>query len=571
MVKRSKKEDKAKKTTKSKKTAKAKVPSPKKAAEETSTEEKTIADTNTDMVEEAETDEQTSYDVVPYESYPYPMTHPTHLKTIATIFGVETPDLNKARVLELGCAGGGNLMPLAVDYPDAEFVGIDLSKEQIDRGNEHVNAMGIKNLTLEHLDISKFDESRGKFDYIICHGVFSWVPDEVADKILEICEKQLTETGVAIISYNVLPGWASVRSVRDMLLFHTARFKAPEDKVKQARLLLQFMTENTPKNSPYQSILENEKNILGRTNSDYILHEYLEDVNKQYYFHEFMSMALKHNLQYLGDSNLSSMYAGNMPKDAAEKLRAVNNIIEQEQYMDYIRNRRFRYTILTHKDREIVRKIDTSVIFDLFVSSEFQPQGAISNDNAKVQFVRPAQKQAPITISDAGTKAVFAKLAEAKGKPCKIGPIAEEVAKEFGLDLDTLKNSLASNVLRLVLNGLLRLSHEEPNWTSELTDTPEVYSLARYQGSLDKQTWVTNTNRRRIRINRMSGEILSYADGSTTTEQIIEKLEKFMEEKELKIMNDGKEVTDPEVRRKSVETLVSNTLKDAANKGLLVK
>lgn len=514
-------------------------------------------------------DDINPYDLVPYESYPYPVTHPTHLNTIATIFGVKTPDIKTARVLELGCAGGGNLMALANDFPDAEFVGIDLSKDQIERGKEHSNNLGLQNLTLEHLDITDFDDKRGKFDYIICHGVFSWVPDHVADKILEICEKQLTPEGIAVISYNCLPGWSAVRSVRDMMVYHTERFNQPEEKVKQARMLLDFLTENTPKNSPYHSILEHEKAILGRTNKDYIVHEYLEDVNKQYYFHEFMSLAHSHNLQYLGDTHLSSMFTGNMPQKAAEKLRAVNDIIQQEQYMDYIRNRRFRYTILTSRDREVKRKIEADVVYDLYIRSDFAPSSPIANDDTAVQFLR-AGKAGPITISDAGTKAVFAKIAAAKGAPVKIEPIVNEVAKDYNLDAITLKNSIQSNIVRLALNGLIKLTTEPAQWVNKVSEKPKAYKLAQYQGGLSNQSWITNAERRRIKINRMTGKIISLADGSRTVPEIVDETTTFVKNSKLKVMSDGIEVTEPDAIRKSIENIVSNTLQDAAAKGIII-
>lgn len=511
----------------------------------------------------------TSYDIVPYESYPYPVTHPTHMQTIATLFGLDSAKMEKARVLELGCAGGGNLMSLAMDYPKAEFYGIDLSKEQIDQGEEHRKALKIKNLKLEQMDIAKFSQDKGQFDYIICHGVFSWVPDPVRDKILEICSKHLSENGLAIISYNCLPGWAAVRSVRDMLLFHTARFENPDDKVKQARLLLQFLSENTPKDSPYKSILDHEKAILGRTNKDYILHEYLEEVNNQYYFHEFMSLANDHNLQYVADSNVSTMFTGNMPKGAAEKLSAVNNIIEQEQYMDYIRNRRFRYSILTHKDRDVTRNIDASVIYDLYVISHFEAEEAVANDNKKVAFRNPGQKN-PITISDPGTKAVFQKMGEHKGQPVKLDAIIKEVAKDYKLDESTLKIAMQTNIIRLVLSGYIKLASEPVRWVTSVSEKPAVYELARYQGGLPNQSWVTNTERRRIRINQMTGKILSLADGTKTVPDLVKELQNYVSDNEMKVMSNGKEVTDKKEIEKTITNIVSNTLRDASGKALLI-
>ncbi|MCD0216938.1 class I SAM-dependent methyltransferase, partial [Enterobacter hormaechei subsp. steigerwaltii] len=112
-----------------------------------------------------------------------------------------------AKVLELGCSMGGNIITQALYYPDAEFVGIDLSGRQVAQGNAIIEKMGLKNVRLEEKDILTVDESFGKFDYIIVHGIWSWVPDTVKDKIFSICRNNLTKHGIAYISYNVYPGW----------------------------------------------------------------------------------------------------------------------------------------------------------------------------------------------------------------------------------------------------------------------------------------------------------------------------------------------------------------------------
>ena len=129
-----------------------------------------------------ELEDQTSYDLVPYSSHPFPQTHPDHLAALARLFGLAPPAVGDCRVLELGCASGGNLIPMAEQLPDSELVGVDLSARQIEDGRKALKATGLKNIQLRHASITDVDSTWGKFDYIICHGVYSWVPDEVQKK-----------------------------------------------------------------------------------------------------------------------------------------------------------------------------------------------------------------------------------------------------------------------------------------------------------------------------------------------------------------------------------------------------
>ena len=163
---------------------------------------------------------RTSYDAVPYESNFIPQTHPERLAMVATMFGWRSAPANHCRVLELGCASGGNLLPMAEQLPESSFLGIDLSSVQIARGQELLTKSGLKNVELRQLSILAVGPDLGTFDYIICHGVYSWVPEIVREKILAICKENLNPEGIAYVSYNTLPGWHLRQHPRHALLPH---------------------------------------------------------------------------------------------------------------------------------------------------------------------------------------------------------------------------------------------------------------------------------------------------------------------------------------------------------------
>ncbi len=117
----------------------------------------------------------TSYDRVPYKSHPFRQSHPDRLAVIATLHGMSPPPIERARVLELGCASGGNLLPIADQFPEGMFLGLDLSSRQIQDGQRLIERAGLKNVELRHQDILAFDAPPESFDDILCHGVFSWV------------------------------------------------------------------------------------------------------------------------------------------------------------------------------------------------------------------------------------------------------------------------------------------------------------------------------------------------------------------------------------------------------------
>ena len=182
----------------------------------------------------------TSYDAVPYDSNPYPQSQPEQLAAIAKLFGLAPKLPSQARVLELGCATGGNIIPLAARYPNGVFLGLDLSEKQVSAGREVIKALGLRNIELRHGDITAISKGKQAFDYIICHGVYSWVPQAVQQAILRVCGENLADQGVAYISYNVYPGWKMREVVRDAMLYHTRNVTDPKQKLEQARAMLNF-------------------------------------------------------------------------------------------------------------------------------------------------------------------------------------------------------------------------------------------------------------------------------------------------------------------------------------------
>src|SRR4029077_2009803 len=115
-----------------------------------------------------------------YGSDPFPFTHPSQVGAVARLFGLEAAPPGEARIIELVCAPGGNIIPLAARHPGAAVVGIDLSGAQVATGRARIAALGLANIELRCQDFSALvNAAEAPFDYIVCHGVYSWVPAPV--------------------------------------------------------------------------------------------------------------------------------------------------------------------------------------------------------------------------------------------------------------------------------------------------------------------------------------------------------------------------------------------------------
>jgi cyclopropane fatty-acyl-phospholipid synthase-like methyltransferase len=181
------------------------------------------------------------YDRVRYAGHVLAQAHPNRLATIAMLLGMKPADVARCRVLEVGCGDGMNLIAVALGLPGASCVGIDLAASAIDEGRQVIQELDLKNIALHQRNMMEVDRGMGEFDFIIAHGVYSWVPSDVRDKLLGICKENLAENGVAYVSYNTYPGGHLREMAREMMRYHVSEFREPEQSVAQARALIGFL------------------------------------------------------------------------------------------------------------------------------------------------------------------------------------------------------------------------------------------------------------------------------------------------------------------------------------------
>ena len=306
-----------------------------------------IMTTNTNDVQ------QTIYSELGYKSMPFPYTTPATLEAYAALVGVSAPNPKTARVLELGATYGGNIISQALFNPDATFVGIELSQEQVEKGNEVIANAGLTNVSLIQSDIASIGSEIGTFDYIIAHGVYSWVDDGVKDALLRLIDEHLAEDGIAYISYNTYPGWHTMDEVRQLMMFSNrdkTQFNHKE-KVLHGKTIGSIVGSQILK---YDNLKERNSKFLGALRSVmqkdeyYVGHDHLEPNNDPVYFYQFNDHLEAHNLAYLCDADLTLSMVRSFDADIADTLDklALNDHVAQEQYLDFMLDTTFRKSII---------------------------------------------------------------------------------------------------------------------------------------------------------------------------------------------------------------------------------
>ena len=520
----------------------------------------------------------TSYDELPYVNKAFPQTHPDRLATIATLFGLQPPELATCRVLELGCASGDNLAPMALGLPNARFLGVDLSGRQIEDGKRQIAALGLRNVELRQCSVADVDASWGKFDYIISHGIFSWVPAEIREKLLAISSDNLADNGIAYVSYNVLPGWHMRGMVRDMMVYHTASFTGVAPKVAQARGLLDFLARSAPAETPYGMLVRQEAESLRKQPDSYLFHEHLEEHNQAFYFHEFADLAARHGLVYLGEADLNDMLVSSFPPEVAQTLqRVATDIIRMEQYMDFVRNRLFRQTLLVHNGARIQRNLNGRLLPGLLVNSAALPESdrPVLAEGANEMFKTPAG--AKHRIFDALTKSALVIMGEQWPRCFAFGELYQlsraRLRQEIGdapIPNDD-QQSFGDRMLQGYAARVVELRVAAPRLAFTPSERPVGSPLARFQ--LQNRSSVTNLRHEPIELPELPRQMLLLLDGTRDVEALISDLVKLVQAGKLGVREfpGGPMVTDAARLDRMLRGLVPDNLNSLLRASLLLE
>ena len=519
----------------------------------------------------------TAYDAIPYQSNPFRETRPERLAAVAKLFGLDAPSVENCRVLEIGCSMGNNLFVMAQDHPRSRFLGIDASSRQIAEGWKTIEQLGLRNIQLKHLDMLDFGEDFGQFDYIISHGVFSWVPPRVQNKMLEICQRHLAPKGVAYISYNTYPGWHIRGIVRDMMLYRGTQFTEPAARLAQAKSLVKFVAEATlGADTPYQRLLEGELRQMGQMEDYYLHHDHLEENNHPVYFHEMAKKLAVNGLQYLGEADFSMMVSSNFSPEVAKTLQELgaHDIVQMEQYMDFVRCRYFRKTLICRSGIKLNRTLAPTVVKDLLLASNAAPESPdIELDPAhSVTFQTSVGYK--LTCRSPATKIALGILQSEWPLPVSFAALlvqtkAEAARKGFPTDEATVEDFVAGEMLTGMAAGVIEWRVTPVLFTTDVSKAPLTTPLARLQAARGYK--VTNLRGENVTLDEIHRQTLAQLDGSHDIAQITDALIASLRRGEMVLHrdNDQSVITDEAEMRGILRSALNKVLQNLARKALL--
>lgn len=324
---------------------------------------------------------QDLYEKQVYPPMSHPLSDPAVSAVAAKISGLDVPNPERARILEIGCSSGHNLIPLAQRWPRATFTGIDLSERAVGEARSRAAMTGLGNVQFHAGDLRDFNPENGPFDYIIAHGFFSWVPDEVKAALLMFCRRHLSRSGVATISFNLECGWkprlpviAKVRAIQQI---------GGGDEMSALEILRTVMKPDDAEAVIVEDMLERGPAILRFDD--------FAPVNDPWPLDRFVQAAANAGLRWLGESDPG----GNLPSELSEEFLVelrnhVRDPLAFQQAVDEQIGRTFRSGLLCGDDAPVAERVSLGTVMDLSFRA-----GSWPTDPADMEFFQVIESFAP--------------------------------------------------------------------------------------------------------------------------------------------------------------------------------
>jgi SAM-dependent methyltransferase len=443
------------------------------------------------------------YDQRPYTDHAYAESHPDRLASVARLSGWEAPGVEAAHVLELGCGRGGNLLPMAAALPGARVVGVDRSRRQIEEARAIATATGLGNARFVEASFEDVPGVAGPFDYVVAHGVASWVSPASRRALLGTIARSLAPGGVAYVSFNVLPGWYERMAARDWW-----RFDRGEDAGASMRWLVERVS---PENADYRRRLEAVARRVAETDEAYVTHEFLAEEHHPQLVGALLAEAADAGLAYLGDAIPGETALELLDDEVRARARA-GDAAGTQQLVDFVRNTAFRRALFVRADEAATRgwrwspELRVEALGGLHLASRLRPHGEAAPGDSAERF---DAGDVSVQVDDATARRALRELAHVAPRALPFPELARRVdAKDTG----ALRRELFDLWLA---TGALDLHAHEPAFTVTPGERPLACPVARWHAHHGGA--VTNRWHQEVRLDDAPlRRVLALLDGTRT-------------------------------------------------------
>ena len=455
------------------------------------------------------------YDAIAYEAQSNPLSHPDHMAVVATLFGLAPPNVATCRVLEFGCNDGANLLPMAASLPDAQFVGCDLSPRAIAAARQAAAELAIANVRFVEGDLSELPEALGEFDYMIAHGVYSWVPARVRDAMFTLAGRRLRPNGVMFVSYNVYPGCHIRRAIWEVLRMHVDGVDGARARLARARELAAALAEPGTTQNKTDALLRAEFERVAKVTDSALYHDDLAEPNDPVYFREFAAHAGAHGLEFASEAQLRVTRPIGVAPSMLQLFAGLDRL-EREQYLDFAHLRRFRQSLLCRCESTTGFRLAPERIASMRIAASTALLRAAADGKP---LIRSGQGDAAADVEAQALRALFEWLVAIAPQTASLSEIQERLLWPPPSGGAASPRSIEALVADACLDGSLMLQLHRPALVALAGERPLASVVSRWQAG--RGVRVTNLWHETIQMHdQIALRLLALLDGSRTRTEV---------------------------------------------------
>jgi len=448
-----------------------------------------------------------------------PSASPNHLSVFAYLLGLEPAPVEQSRILEIHCGSGMHLLPLAEQWPNSRFTGIDPHPARVAEAQAAAEALGLRNIEFLNLTPENWDQWKGQVDYLIARRVFSWVAGPARTGLLALAGRVLAPEGIASISYNTDPGWHLRRMARELAQQQQAGRSDPREQLARTRAFLNDLRERLPNpGGAYEHAIRAEAEKLAAQEDDEAYQDLLGEICVPILFQEFLEQIEPHGLQYLTESVFVDPLAEAVRPAVRQTLRQTRGPLDYEQEFDFLFGRDVRHSLLIRARPAIRREPDPKRVGDLWIVCPAVPQQSllVARDDKPLEFAFPNGTR--LTLTWPWAKAALVLLGQSYPRPVHTSEIFDMLPLvDFCSTPMELPSALELHRFLLGLFGMNVAQLQTWPWTTDhrrgFGDRPQVRPVARYQAA---RGWpMTNHLHEPVRLrDPLAGRLIGLLDGT---------------------------------------------------------
>jgi SAM-dependent methyltransferase len=292
---------------------------------------------------------------IPYLRDFKPALAPAWLDHVALVAGVEPPvRQNGFAWCDLGCGQGVTAAILAATHPNGVFHGIDAMAVHIDHARRLAAQAAIPNVSFHALDFATaIDLELPQFDYIVAHGVYTWIDRESQRALRRLIDRRLKLGGLVYVSYNAMPGWA--RDLPFQRLVHELGRTFSGDNAARFAAAAEIVRALADARAPALAasfIVRELKQRPEDYTPAYLVHEFMPAAWQPLYVTEIRAEMAEIGLKPVGSATFSENFDWMvLDKAACETLAHITDEDARELVRDSYLDQRFRCDVFARGNR----------------------------------------------------------------------------------------------------------------------------------------------------------------------------------------------------------------------------